>query len=190
MIAMADASGHGLGPALMIAETRAVLRSICLRCSDPAEALIEANNFLALDFTSGRFVTCFLGFLDPPSAFLSYASAGQGPVILYGQETGRFEVHGATGPPLAVLSGSGFHPEVRTCHLGHGDFVALVSDGFYESSNPAGEQFGMERLMDVLRDNKDRPAAEIVARAREELARFTQSSQPLDDCTFVILRAE
>ncbi|HUW56546.1 MAG TPA: PP2C family protein-serine/threonine phosphatase [Planctomycetota bacterium] len=189
MIVLADASGHGVGPALMIAETRAVLRTLCLRSADPAAALEEVNKFLVLDFTAGNFVTCFLGFLEPQCGRLSYASAGQGPLILYRRVDSRFELLDATAIPLAIATGPAFRPTVKDCHLRQGDFLALVSDGLFEARNPAGQQFGLERLLEVLARNHDRPAAEMVRDLAETVEHFTQSAEPLDDCTVVILHA-
>ena len=183
-----DASGHGMGAALMAAETRAVLRSICLRTGDPAAALREANDLLVLDLTCGRYVTCFLGFLYPASYCLSYASAGHAPVIFYQHSQDSFELQEATEAPLAVRAAQDFRPAVRECHLAPGDFVAVVSDGFHEAANPAGESFGIPRLLHALRESRDRPAEEIVGRTWEEVSRFMQSREQDDDCTLVFLR--
>ncbi len=77
LMAVADASGHGIGPALVIAETRAMLRAISVGGCELATVLHTVNGLLAGDLEDGRFVTCFLGILDPAKALMTYAAAGQ-----------------------------------------------------------------------------------------------------------------
>ena len=78
---VADATGHGIGPALVIAETRAMLRAVSLQGPDVSAVLRIVNNLLIADLNAESFVTCFLGLLDPFARRLVYASAGHGPIL-------------------------------------------------------------------------------------------------------------
>ena len=80
---LADASGHGIGPALVVAQTRAMVRALSL-FEAPVTRLVETvNNLLVEDLASGRFVTCFLGVLAGGVGRIQYVSAGQGPLLIY-----------------------------------------------------------------------------------------------------------
>jgi serine phosphatase RsbU (regulator of sigma subunit) len=69
-----------------------------------------------------------------------------------------------------------------------GDLLVLVTDGFYEWENPDGEEFGLTRLEDVIRDSRDYTADEIIARLRSSVARHCRGTQQQDDLTAVILK--
>ncbi|MCX5671176.1 MAG: SpoIIE family protein phosphatase, partial [Planctomycetota bacterium] len=101
-IMLGDAVGHGVGPALLAAETRALVRALALREDSPDRVLVDANRLLAADVTDGRFVTLALAAVDGQSGALTYASAGQGPLLVL-RSDGRCEQLGSTGLPLGVL---------------------------------------------------------------------------------------
>jgi len=82
-IFLADATGHGIGPALIVSECRALIRALGTSVDDPAAILRRANILLNADLDSGRFVTTFFGVLEPSGHTLPYLSAGQGPVLHY-----------------------------------------------------------------------------------------------------------
>jgi len=190
MVTLADASGHGIGPALIISETRAMLRAFGTRCPDALEVLREVRALLETDLPEGQFVTCFLGLLDPAAGVLCYASAGQGPVIFYERATGRFEREIATHLPLPLAHPGGPDPAavLRERRFAPGDLLVLASDGFWETTGPDGRPFGIPRLVDVLDRGRDLSAAEIIALARREVDRFVHPNKHADDLTMVVLR--
>lgn len=186
ILAVADASGHGIGPALVIAETRAVLRAIGLRGGDVSEILASANNLLHHDL-DGRFVTCFLSMLDPADASLTFASAGHGPLLFFNAETGEFNQLAATGLPLGIMDFSEYE-ETERHEFSPGDMAIVTTDGFFEAANPAGEQFGIERVCDLVRENQNLSAAEILDRLHEAVQEFTAGQRQADDLTAILIR--
>jgi phosphoserine phosphatase len=187
MLIVADASGHGVGPALVIAETRAMLRAVSTRGADVPAVLNTVNDLLAADLGESRFVTCFFGLLDPAAAGLSFASAGHGPLIFYDRAKDAFDQLPATGLPLAVMEGSDYS-EVLHRDLAPGDLAIITTDGFFEAANAAGEQFGIQRMLDIIRENRDRPAERTITEMRLAVMQFTEGLAQADDLTAVIVR--
>jgi serine phosphatase RsbU (regulator of sigma subunit) len=189
MMTLGDAAGHGMGPALVIAETRAVLRAIALSRSDPAGILRDAGELLIMDLPEGRWVTCFVGILDADRSNLVYASAGQGPILLYHSLADQFAEDGvATGPPISPCLPPNGGPRLANLRLACGDVLVLASDGFYEAPNLAGDRFGAARLRSALREAGHLPACEMIAAVARQVAIFVGQAEQEDDMTMVILR--
>jgi serine phosphatase RsbU (regulator of sigma subunit) len=190
MVTLADASGHGIGPALIISETRAMLRAFGIKCVNAIDVLNEARKLLGPDLFDGQFVTCFLGLLDAPASALSYASAGHGPIIFYEQSSGRFHTERATHPPLPLVSPQeqDAPPALRRHEFQSGDFLVLVSDGIPESLNAKDEMFGLQGLLNVLQGARDLGAREMIDCCRREIDRFVTPAGQADDLTMAVLR--
>lgn len=195
MFVVADATGHGVGPAIVIAETRAMLRAVCLQTSggdgrhgaDISAVLRTVNDLLIADLDDGRFVTCFLGLLNPAKRSLTYASAGHGPMLFYSRANDEFTTAGATSIPLGIVDKTDYQDTVMRT-LASGDFAVIITDGFVEAANPREEQFGVERACQLLRSARDMPPAEMIARLHQAVVKFTDGQPQADDLTVVIIR--
>ena len=185
-VSLADATGHGIGPALITASCRAYARASCLS-SDQDGLLENLNRLLAEDLPQNRFVTFAVAFLDPVRSHVHVLSAGHGPILLYRRATDQIENIEAQGIPLGMIAGAkyGRGTEAR---LASGDLLALVTDGFYEWENPDGEQFGLTRLEAVIRESRDCAAEEVIAKLRSAVESFCKGTEQKDDLTAVILK--
>lgn len=193
MVSLADASGHGVGPALIADETRAMLRALAVRSRDAAGILQELDALLALDLPECHFVTCFLGLLDPASATLSYASAGQGPILFYEAASDRIRHEAATDLPLMPLGIVGLK-HARQAPRQHkfetGTFLAIVSDGLYEAANASGQQFGILRLAQALYRHRHLPPGEMITTVWHDVDAFCAGADQQDDMTMVVLKKD
>jgi sigma-B regulation protein RsbU (phosphoserine phosphatase) len=187
MITVADASGHGIGPALVIAETRAMLRAVSLGGADLRDTLRTANRLLAADLDGSRFVTCFLGSLDPPASAIHYASAGHGPLLFYDYQTEQFRQVPGTAMPLGVDDGTEY-TQLNTVRFEPGDFAIIPTDGYFEAASPSGEQFGIQRLMDLARRCCDISAERMIQNFRKAVLDFSGGKKQTDDMTIVVIR--
>jgi sigma-B regulation protein RsbU (phosphoserine phosphatase) len=185
LVVVADASGHGIGPALVVAETRAMLRAASFHRCDIGQVLATVNTLLTQDL-HGRFVTCFIGLLDPSTQTLTYASAGHGPILLFNHTTESFDASPATSVPLGLFDDADYS-EVETVSFAPGDFLAVTTDGFFEAANEAGEMYGVDRLMELLTCVKDETASDMLRTLHTTIVAFTGAA-PDDDCTAVIVR--
>lgn len=186
-ISLADATGHGIGPALVSASCRAYARASFLAGGVQDGVLDRLNRLLAEDLESNRFVTFAVVLLDPVSARVKVLSAGHGPLLWYRYATDRVERLEAQGIPLGMIAGISYDNGTEGC-LGKGDTLALVTDGFIEWENPEGEEFGVARLEAVLRESRDRTAEEVITSLRAEVAGFCKGTRQNDDLTAVILK--
>ncbi len=187
-ITIADATGHGIGPALVIAECRALLRATALSSNDPAEVIVRVNDLLVEDLPADRFVTCFFGLLDPTEATLRFSSGGHGPLLLFRAADEQIAELHATGLPLGIMPDMTCEP-ADPIVFRPGDMMVLVTDGFFEWMGPDGEeQFGVGRIVDLIRRNKTQPAATLIETLYQEVVRFGAGTAQADDLTAVIIK--
>jgi len=186
-VIVADAAGHGIGPALVIAETRAMLRALSGQAADVCGVLATVNDLLASDLTDARFVTCFFGELDTAASVLTFASAGHGPMLLYDSRTGQFTQQAATAVPLGAFEGVAFDQVIRW-ELRPGDFAVILTDGLFEAFGADGTQFGIERVMELLARCQDMPARAMIETLRTTVMSYTGDQPQGDDFTAVLIR--
>lgn len=186
-LTIADATGHGIGPALVIAECRALFRATISLSNDLSQVVSRINNLLSEDLPDDRFVTAFFGLLSPQTNTLSFLSAGHGPLIQYISEKDEFVELSANAMPLGILADVPFDEPVRF-HMQPGDMMVLVTDGFFEWQNEQREQFGTERMYTILRAMKDRPCSEMIETLYREVKAFAPGTPQADDLTAIIIK--
>ncbi len=186
-ISLGDVAGHGIGPALVTAACRAYARASFLADGDPATVLKRLNQLLAEDLPPDRFVTYAVALLDPIGSKLQLLSAGHGPILWYRPATDEIRNLDAQGIPLGLIQGIEYGHPTET-PLAPGDMLVLVTDGFYEWENPQGEEFGLTRLQEVIRESCDFPACEVIQRLYSTLMNFCQGTEQKDDLTAVVLK--
>ncbi|GMU34727.1 MAG: hypothetical protein AMXMBFR20_25990 [Planctomycetia bacterium] len=186
-LTIADATGHGIGPALVIAECRALFRATISLSNDLSMVVSRINNLLSEDLPDDRFVTAFFGLLSPQTNTLSFLSAGHGPLIQYFSDKDEFVELSANAMPLGIIADVPFDDPVRF-HMQPGDMMVLVTDGFFEWQNEQREQFGTERMYKILRAMKDRPCSEMIESLYREVRAFAPGTPQADDLTAIIIK--
>jgi len=186
-VTVADATGHGIGPALVIAECRALLRATVGFSRDSNQIMRWVNDLLVKDLPAGRFVTCFFGLLDPLTAEMHYASAGHGPLLFF--RGGRNEVAelSATGIPLGVMEDMDY-TSGGPLSFERGDMLVVVTDGFFEWIDTHRRQYGLERLIERIRTHRDLPAGEIIQDIYQDVMRFGNGTVQQDDLTAIVIK--
>jgi phosphoserine phosphatase len=187
LLVLADAAGHGVPAALAVTQMQALLRMAFRLGADLATAFRHVNDQLAQTLPDGRFVTAFVGLLDPATHLLRFVSGGQSP-ILHRAADGHVTVHRASCFPMgaAPLQAA---PRVVAQAMAPGDTLLLLSDGFYEAEDASGQPFGrarVEALVDAaLRrsDSLDAAAGAVV----EGVRGFARPPQD-DDMTMLLLQ--
>jgi sigma-B regulation protein RsbU (phosphoserine phosphatase) len=183
-VLVADVSSHGLGPALLMAQMQAYIRALADSYDDPAALLNHANRLFAQN-SAENFVTLFLGRLDMENRSLVYSGAGhQGYVI---SANGNVEVLRATGIPLGIDADLGVSSAPPVA-LNSGDIVLLPTDGIEEAKRPDGSMFGRERAFDVVRENREKSAAEIVEALFRAAREYSDGERQMDDITAVVVK--
>jgi PAS domain S-box-containing protein len=185
-IVIGDASGHGIGAALLVADTRAYLRAFALTHTDPGEVLDSVNQRLVEDITADHFVTLFLGRLHPLTRSLVYSNAGHLPAYVL---DGRGEVKRvlqSTDLPLGV-DPTGVFPNSPTVRLEPDDLLFLLSDGIVEAPADDGPLFGIRRTLEVVRAHRHEPPGEIIAALMHQVREWSGSAQA-DDMTAIVIK--
>jgi sigma-B regulation protein RsbU (phosphoserine phosphatase) len=185
-IVIGDASGHGIGAALLVAETRAYLRAFTLTHTKPGEVLGSVNQRLVEDMSADYFVTLFLGRLHPLTRSLVYSNAGHLPAyVLNGRGEVKQILH-STGLPLGV-DPSGDFPNSTTVRLEPGDLLFLLSDGIVEAPAGDGPLFGIGRTLEVVRAHRHERPGEIIAALMHQVREWSRCSQT-DDMTAIVIK--
>jgi serine phosphatase RsbU (regulator of sigma subunit) len=185
-IVIGDASGHGIGAALLVAETRAYLRALALTNPDPGQVLDKVNQRLFEDIGTDHFVTLFLGRLHPITHSLVYSNAGHlSAYVLDGQGAVK-RVLPSTGFPLGAVLDAAFpnSPEVR---LESGDLLLLLSDGIVEAPATEGPLFGMGRTLEVVQAHRHESPRKIIAALLHQVRKWSGSAQ-VDDMTAIVIK--
>jgi sigma-B regulation protein RsbU (phosphoserine phosphatase) len=189
LVALGDVSGHGLGSALVMAQARSFLRAFLHTVDGLADVVTLLNDFLAQDLSGGRFLSLFVGILDPRTGRLEACNAGHLPPLLV-RADGAVETLAANGLVVGVVAGVPYdtHPPVE---VRPGDLLLLYTDGCTEAASPSGELFGEARLTALARSLRGRPPPDVLDEVRRALLDWTGKPRLRDDLTLVaVYRAE
>jgi len=189
-----DVSGHGLGSALVMCQARAWLRGFTRSQADPLQLLTLLNDNLTPDLERGKFMTFFLGAVDPASGALSWANAGHPAAMLLRAATGEVEQLRPGGIMLGVFAGFSYAGGEATT-LGPGDMLLLYTDGATEAASEEAshakqeeDMFGEERLIAVLRETAPQGPAALLDAVRDAVIAFTHSEHLRDDLTLMAIQ--
>ena len=127
----------------------------------------------------------FFGLIDPAAGSLGYSNAGHNPPLLI-RESGELEGLEAMGTVLGIVPEIGYEERSRAFHPG--DMLVIYSDGVTEAESPGGEEFGEQRLADLLVAHREEPAAEIVELVIQAVAEWIAGAPPADDVTLLVAR--
>jgi PAS domain S-box-containing protein len=188
-LAIGDVSGHGVGPAMLMAETRAYLRLLARNRNDLSLILTRANTMVGEDVGKERFVTMLLAKLDPGKRSLVHASAGHTPAFVIGPDGEVKSELKRTGMPLGIMPGADYSVS-RQMRLAKGDVLVLLTDGLEETANPEGELFGTGRILEVVHNHRDLSAAMIIQSVFEALETFSENAEQVDDLTMIVAKVE
>jgi sigma-B regulation protein RsbU (phosphoserine phosphatase) len=186
-VVIGDVSGHGIGPALLMAITRAYLRLLITRRESPGEILTVANRTLVDDMGSERFLTLCLARLDPEQRSLVYANAGHSTAYLLDGNGGLKQVLKRTGIALG-WNAEAVYGDSDPIPLVTGDVLVLGTDGIEEAVGVGDSLFGTDRLLEVVRANRWKPARLIVDALYEATRAFTGRSAQEDDITAIVVK--
>ena len=184
-VVVGDVSGHGMGPALLMAETRACLRTLTQAHFDVGDILTRTNHVLAADTGGLLFVTLAMARIDIRTRTLVYASSGQRGHLLHAGD--RMTVLESTSPPLGIEA-TMVVPTAPPLALQSGEIVTFFTDGVFEAESPGQVRFGAGRALDVIRSERERPAQEIVDTLYQEITGFSRYRPQRDDITVVIVK--
>ena len=186
-LVIADVSGKGVPAALVMAMVRSTLRAEAVGKSRAAEVLVKVNRSIYGDIKDDMFISLFYLILNTKKRTLNYARAGHDPSILFHADKGGYELLSNDGMALGVDEGPFFNEALKEgeVELKSGDAVILYTDGITEAMNAKSEEFGFQRLLDIVQ--KDGGTSELIDRIEQGVAGFTGGIPQHDDITLVVL---
>ncbi len=185
-IVIADVSGKGVPAALLMAFLRASLRAATHVGYAPHISMAKVNYLLWESIERNQFVTAFYGIFDASNRALSYSNAGHNPPLL-------IDVNGKTrfiergGLPLGMFKDTRYHEYYLS--LEPGELLVLYTDGATEALNPAGEEYGRDRLAQAVKSACTLTARELIASLAREVMEWTDGLGASDDVTFFVIKA-
>jgi sigma-B regulation protein RsbU (phosphoserine phosphatase) len=184
---VADVSGHGVSAGMLMTSLQTVFHTLTPTTDSPVDVLARINHLYVHNINFTTFVTLFFAKLDTRSRMLSYASAGHNPPLLHRRSTEETSWLRPTGPAVGLIADHQYG--LVTHQLMEGDMLVLYTDGIIEALAPDGsDQFGYDRLAEIIHQNEGLPARELTTRVIQALSDFTQGSPLEDDITLVICK--
>ena len=185
-IVIADVSGKGVPAAFFMAIVRTMMRSAAHEYSGPGQCMREVNDAVCEQNPHSLFVTMFYGILDPTSGRFDYANAGHNPPFLVGADGQVTDLPSTSGVVVGVMPGLDYNEGAVEMNLG--DTLFLYTDGISEAMNDADEEFGEERLVDVLAEDTQAPIRSVIDNVSNAVEAFVVDAPQSDDITCMVLR--
>jgi serine phosphatase RsbU (regulator of sigma subunit) len=187
LLALADVTGHGIGPALLAAICRAYSRANFAQQMVFLKAMEQINSAVAGDVSEGRFVNFVAAVLSSENSAVELLSAGQAPLFVYWLKRDHFDQVGAQSLPLGISVPLLSDPPLLL-NFDSGDLLVLATDGFFEWANTSGELFGTERLVSSVRAARNKSAAEIISYLYRDVLRYSGGAPQKDDLTAIVIK--
>jgi sigma-B regulation protein RsbU (phosphoserine phosphatase) len=180
-----DVAGKGMPASLMMSSLQACVHVVFDDGDDLAQKITRLNKATCRNCPDNRFITFFMTVADPATGELVYTNAGHNPPLLV-RAAGGFEELKGGGMILGILPLAKY--QESRAELQSGDVLVMFSDGVTEAADPRGEEFGEQRLAELIGSLRERPAAEIVEAVHAAVATYTEGAPAADDITVVVAR--
>jgi hypothetical protein len=188
-IIIGDVSGKGTQAAFYMTLTKGFLKALAKQTDSPAEVLTKMNELFYENVERGRFISMIYAIVDLNKKIIRIARAGHNPIILQ-NESGRIDLISPNGLALGLEKGNLF-AKVITEHveaLTSGKAFIFYTDGFTEAVNKKGEEYGLEKMCDIVRLKKLVSAKDLQDKLLEDVNKFIGKANQHDDMTMVVLK--
>lgn len=187
---VADVSGKSLPGMLVMLLTRDIVRRVAQKNPNPAALLSQVNEELLSSIKKGMFVTMFFGLFNKSTGHFTFASAGHNPLVWIRSDIGRSELLKTKGFPLGMVPPQQFDQRIETgvIDLAPHDWLIQYTDGINEAQDPECKEFGMERFVDLLQQNRTASPINLVTNVLEKHKEFVDTAHQYDDITLVAMK--
>jgi len=180
---LADVSGKGMPAALLGATLHTAVRTHAPAADrDCGEVLARVNRLFFETTAAHKFATVFYGVYDPETRILTYANAGHYPPLLLNGGRECIRLHSLT-PPVGIFPT--LPAAQQSIQLAAGDWLVIISDGISEACDAAGEQFGDDRLLQILDRQRQATASELCHRVLGAVMNYSRGCRQSDDLTLI-----
>ena len=187
--AVGDVSGKGVPASLFMAQATRLFLTLAKQGMMPAEICTRINDALSGDDNeNGMFVTFWLGLVDLTTGHLDFCNAGHNPPVIGGGEHHGDFLDMIPNTPIGLWPGFEYKGEEMDSIKGRPLFI--YTDGLNEAENTQQEQFGDDRLLEILRDTHFNTAQQVIETLKAEVETHRNGAEPNDDLTMMCLRIE
>lgn len=185
-----DVSGKGTSAAFNMSQMKGVFHSLAQMDMGPLEFLVRANTALSLCLEKTSFITASYFIIDTLDRSLEFARAGHCPTLYYDAEKEETQYFKNKGLGLGILRNTNFHRYVQTNKFFYhsGDLIVLYTDGIIEAKNAEEEEYGYERLEEVVMEHRLETPEAIQQAIIKSLFDFLGNESLNDDYTLLIIR--
>jgi len=181
-----DVSGKGVPASIVMAMTRSFFRSFTSYMDNPAKIVMQMNDSLSGEGNDqSMFVTLFLGVLNLTTGELHYCNAGHNSPLVIGHQS-LVNLDCKANLPLGVIGGFAYQEQAAKLEIG--DTLFLYTDGLTEAENTRHEQFGEERMGELLAAHGEQSPQELIETMHQAVAKFVGNAEQSDDLTLFAIR--
>jgi sigma-B regulation protein RsbU (phosphoserine phosphatase) len=187
---VADVSGKGTTAAFHMSQMKGIFHSLAQDCIEPDEFMRRANQALVYCLERGSFISATYFIIDTISKRVHYSRAGHCPLLYYYSKKNQAEYFKDKGIALGMVRNRSYSNFIQANQFEYasGDIMVLYTDGVTEAKNAKGDEFGYERLAEVLLEVKQMPARQIQEHLISRLYEFSGTSNINDDYTTMIVK--
>lgn len=185
-VAVCDVAGKGIPASLVMVMIRTTMRVLSSTSMDAATMTAWINRGVAGSVDLGRFATFSMIAYDPQTQTLEYSNAGHLPILLYRSRTGEVETLHGEGLPIGIEASASY--ETKRSTLDGGDVLVMYTDGIVEAKNEARDEFGWERLEEVVTGHHQDDAQGLVDTIADQVRQFAGGEPQSDDQTIVAMK--
>jgi serine phosphatase RsbU (regulator of sigma subunit) len=185
-IVIADVAGKGVPAALLMSATAAAVQLEAREKRDMLEVVDRLNSGLHSISDSNRYVTLLLADIDAHSHSLRYVNCGHNPALLFQADTHDVVPMNSSCLPIGMFDSLAC--AISPANLTTGDVLVLYTDGVTEAENSLGEEFGMDRLSDLIRRGHTLSADELMNHILESVTDFSRDVGFEDDATILVVK--
>ena len=180
-----DISGKGMPAALLMANIQGVLRSRTIMDKNIVDCMSNVNVSMCENSEDDKYATIFYARLNMTATLLSFISAGHNNPILL-RKDGDIEIFKTEDIPIGIYPD--YHFNEKIVEISSGDTLIVYSDGIIEAINNDEEQFGEQRLLEIIETNRQSEPAQIIEKIFNGVNNFSQNVQQSDDQTLLIIK--
>ena len=185
-LVIADVCGKGIPAALFMAVSRTIIRSKGMQGCSAETCMTESNHLLAAYSIDNMFVTVFYAIYNVKTGFISYSNAGHNPPILLRQDGSVSELPVMENTIVGVIDNIEYQKD--TLQLEQGDTLFMFTDGVTEATDAAYNEFGVERLSDILSQHSHSNCQQIVEAVKKGVKDFVGETEQSDDITMLVVK--
>lgn len=189
-VTIGDVSGKGIQAAFYMTFTKGILHTLCRETSSPAELLVKANRLFCDNARKGTFISLVYGIIDLQKKTFTFARAGHNPIIRLKGESGHIEELQPLGLGIGLTRDRSFDQNIKEVELTltEDDVLVLYTDGIVEALNENHQFYGNKKLISLLKNERKKPANEILSLLSDNVRDFIGSAKQHDDMTVMVIK--